>query len=30
MVITSCLGLSEKRSVCPENFKVKRKKQDQW
>ena len=30
MVIASCQGLSEKRSVCSENFKVKWKKQGQW
>ena len=30
MVITSCLGLSEKRSVALKIFKVKREKQGQW
>ena len=31
MVIASCLGLLEKRSVCSENIKVKKeKKQGQW
>ena len=28
MAIASCLGLSEKRSVCSENIKVKRKKRN--